>query len=126
MVVESVVLLKTVEPGQGFRDMQPFKEIVGEARIAALGEATHGTREFFQPRHRMLEFLVEEMGFRVFAMEANWTEALRVNDYVLRGEGDAAKVLAGLYFWVWNTEEVLAMIEWMRSYNLDPTHAAIC
>lgn len=120
---ESSVPLKTVEPGNGFRDMQPLKAIVGDSRIVALGEATHGTREFFQLKHRMLEFLVEEMGFRIFAIEANWTEALRVNNYVLRGEGDAAKALAGMYFWVWNTEEVLTMIEWLRAYNLDPAHA---
>ena len=71
---------------------------------------------------RMLEFLVEEMGFRIFAIEANWTEALRVNDYILRGEGDPAKALAGMYFGIWNTKEMLALIEWMRAYNLDPTH----
>lgn len=120
---EGAVPLKTVAPGNGFRDMQPLKAIVGDSRIVALGEATHGTREFFQLKHRMLELLVEEMGFRIFAIEANWTEALLVNDYVLRGEGDAAKALAGMYFWVWNTEEVLAMIEWLRAYNLDPAHA---
>ena len=110
--------LKTAEAGNGFEDLEPLKAAVGEARIVALGEATHGTREFFQLKHRMFEFLVEEMGFRIFAIEANWTEALRVNDYLLRGEGDPSQTLAGLYFWVWNTKEVLALIEWMRSYNL--------
>ena len=50
----------------------PLKKIIGEARIVALGEATHGTHEFFQMKHRMLEFLVEEMGFNTFAMEAAW------------------------------------------------------
>ncbi len=116
------IRLKTAEAGQGFDDLEPLKAAVGDARIVALGEATHGTHEFFQLKHRMLEFLVEEMGFRIFAIEANWTEALRVNNYVLRGEGDPAQALAGMYFWVWNTKEILALIEWMRSYNLDPAH----
>jgi erythromycin esterase len=114
--------LDTVEAGHGFKDMQPLKKIVGGAHIVELGEATHGTREFFQFKHRMLEFLVSEMGFTVFGIEAHWPASLAVNDYVLNGKGDPAKALAGMYFWTWNTEEVLDMIRWMRRYNQDPSH----
>jgi erythromycin esterase len=116
--------LKGVEAGKGFADMQPLKALVGEATVVGLGEATHGTREFFQLKHRMLEFLVMEKGFTVFAIEANLPEAFAVNEYVLTGQGDPAKALAGLYFWTWNTEEVLDMIRWMRAYNEDPAHPA--
>ncbi|MEO8586658.1 MAG: erythromycin esterase family protein [Acidobacteriota bacterium] len=118
----AAIPLTTVEAGHGFRDMAPLKEVVGSSRIVALGEATHGTREFFQLKHRMLEFLVSEMGFTVFAIEANWPEALAVDDYVLSGRGDPAKALAGMYFWTWNTEEVLDLIRWMRRWNEDPVH----
>ncbi len=76
----------------------------------------------FQLKHRLLEFLVAEMGFTTFAIEANWPESLAVNDYVLHGRGDPAKVLAGLQFWTWNTEEVLDQIRWMRRYNADDQH----
>src|SRR5437763_334042 len=65
------VRLATPEYGHGFADMQPLKKIVGNARIVSLGEATHGTREFFQLKHRMLEFLASEMGFTLFSIEAN-------------------------------------------------------
>lgn len=116
------VKLATCEAGHGFSDMEPLKRMVGDARVVALGEATHGTREFFQFKHRMLEFLVSEMGFTVFAIEASFPESLAVNDYVLDGKGDPAKALAGMYFWTWNTEEVLEMIRWMRKYNVDPAH----
>lgn len=105
------------EPGQGWDDLMPLKEIVGDARIVALGEGTHGTREFFQMKHRITEFLANEMGFTVFAIEANMPEARQVNRYVLTGEGDPKKALAGMYFWTWNTQEVLDMIEWMRAFN---------
>jgi erythromycin esterase-like protein len=111
------VPLKTVEAGSGFADMQPLKKIVGDARIVALGEATHGTREFFQLKHRMLEFLATEMGFTIFSLEANMPEAYRLNDYVLRGEGDPKQLLKGMYFWTWDTQEVLDMILWMRQFN---------
>jgi erythromycin esterase len=114
--------LTTVEAGCGFADLQSLKPVIGSARIVALGEATHGTREFFQLKHRLLEFLVTEMGFTTFAIEANWPESLAVNDYVLHGLGDPAKVLAGLHFWTWDTEEVLDLILWMRQYNMHSTH----
>ena len=118
----NAIPLKTVEAGCAFADLQPLKPVIGSARIVALGEATHGTREFFQLKHRLLEFLVTEMSFTTFAIEANWPEALAVNDYVLHGRGDPAKVLAGLHFWTWDTEEVLDLILWMRQYNILSTH----
>ena len=116
-IAANAVRLKTPEAGNGFADMQPLKKIIGNARIVSLGEATHGTREFFQLKHRMLEFLATEMGFTIFSIEANMPEAYRLNDYVLNGEGDPAKLLKGMYFWTWDTQEVLAMIQWMREFN---------
>lgn len=121
-LTRNAIPLRTVEAGNGFDDMQPLKKLIGSARIVALGEATHGTREFFQLKHRMLEFLVNEMGFTVFGMEATMPEAFDVNEYMLTGKGDPAKGLAGLYGWFWNTKEILEMIKWMRRYNADPLH----
>lgn len=114
---EHAIPLKTVEPGHGFDDLQPLKKLIGDARIVALGECTHGTREIFQMKHRLVEFLAAEMGFTVFSIEANMPESYAVNDYVVRGEGKPRRLLAGMYFWTWNTQEVLDMIEWMRTFN---------
>jgi erythromycin esterase len=118
----AAIPLRTTVPDADSDDMSPVRAVVGNARIVAMGEATHGTREFFRMKHRMLRFLVEEMGFTAFAIEANWPESLAVNDYVLNGKGDPAQALAGLYFWTWNTEEVLDMIRWMRQYYENPAH----
>jgi erythromycin esterase len=114
---KAAVPVASVEAGKGFADLAPLKSMIGNARIVSLGESTHGTREHFQLKHRLLEFLATEMGFTHFAIEANMSEAFRVNDYVLNGTGNAKEALAGLYFWTWYTEEVLAMIEWMREFN---------
>ncbi len=114
---EHAVELATVSPGSGFQDLTPLRTMVGDARIVGLGEGTHGTREFFRAKHRILEYLVEEMGFSIFSIEANMPEACAINDYVMGKEGDAAELLAGLYFWTWNTEEVREMVEWMRAFN---------
>ena len=116
-VRSNAIRLQTVEAGHGFADLQPLKRVVGNARIVSLGEATHGTREFFQLKHRLLEFLATEMGFTIFSIEANLPEAYRLNDYVLRGVGDPRQLLRGMYFWTWDTEEVLDMILWMRAFN---------
>ena len=114
---EHAVPLQTVEAGHGFTDLQPLGLMVGNARIVELGEATHGTREFFQLKHRLVEFLASQKGFTIFSIEANMPEAYRLNDFVLNGVGDPKQLLKGLYFWTWNTEEVLDMILWMRDYN---------
>ena len=90
---------------------------MGDARIVSLGENTHGTRDFFEMKARILRFLVEEMGFTTFAIEATWPESRRLDHYVRTGEGDPHELLTGLYFWTWRTESVLEMIEWMRAHN---------
>lgn len=113
----NAIPLQTVQAGNGSADMEPLAKIVGNARIVELGEATHGTREFFQLKHRMLEFLATRMGFTIFSIEANMPEAYRLNDYVLYGKGDPAELLKGMYFWTWDTKEVLDMIVWMREFN---------
>src|SRR5262249_37538436 len=69
----------TPEAGHGFADLQRLKPVIGGARIVSLGEATHGSREFFQLKHRMLEFLATQMGFTIFSIEANMPEAYRLN-----------------------------------------------
>lgn len=100
-----------------YSDLEAFRQSVGDAEIIALGEATHGTSEFFQLKHRLLQFAVQELGVRVFAIEANQLEVEKINRYVGEGEGSAEQVIRAM-FKVWNTEEMLALIEWMRAYNL--------
>src|SRR6186997_1834912 len=90
------IRLTTAESGHGFADLQALRKVVGNARIVSLGEATHGSREFFQLKHRMLEFLATQMGFSIFSIEANMPEAYRLNDYVLNGTGDPAALIRGM------------------------------
>lgn len=109
--------LHTVVPEQGFDDLEPLQNILDGVQIVGLGESTHGTREFFQFKHRMIEYLVVEMGFTVVAIEASYPACLNINEYVLSGQGDRAAALASQGFWTWDTEEVSELIEWMRVYN---------
>jgi len=109
--------IATVEAGKSFADLQPLRRVFKDVRIVGLGEETHGTREFFQFKHRMLEFLVKEMGFRVFAIEASYAGCQNINDYVMGLTDDGTKALDSQGFWTWNTEEVRAMLDWLRDYN---------
>jgi erythromycin esterase len=121
-ISDHAIPINTVEAGNGFDDLKPIGAIVGEAKIVSLGEPTHGNREVFQLKHRMIEYLVQEMGFNVFALECPFGEAYDINRYVVDGIGDPEKTLAGIYMWAWDTHEVLDLIEWMREYNANPNH----
>ena len=114
---QNAIPLRSVTAGSGFADLQPLRTILKDVRLVGLGEATHGTREFFQFKHRMVEFLVREMGFRVFAIEASQAGCHNINEYVMGRTDDGASALDGQGFWTWNTEEVRDMLDWMRGYN---------
>lgn len=96
--------------------LQPIGDTLASAKVIGLGEATHGTREFFQQKHRILRYLVVEEGVRTFAWESSFAGSRRLNDYVQHGEGDARTALSAV-FGVWQTEAVLAMVEWLRSFT---------
>jgi erythromycin esterase-like protein len=100
---------------QGSRAASP---LIGDARIVSLGEATHGTREFFKLKHRMIEYCVSQLGFTMIGFEAEYGATLAVNDYVLNGKGNAVDVVAGMGFWTWDTEEVVELVEWVRAWNI--------
>jgi erythromycin esterase len=122
-VAANAIPLETTEAGHDSRDLQPLIQMVGEARIVALGESTHGTHEFFQLKHRVFEFLVRQMGFTVMGMETTMPEAFDLNQYVLTGIGDPIKALSNTHNWRYDTEEILDLIRWMRDYNRNPANA---
>lgn len=109
--------LKTVEAGKGLEDMEPLLEILKDVEVVGMGESTHGSREIFQMKHRMFEFLVTKMGYRVFALEASLPDCIAMDRYVTTGQGDPAQAVQAQGFWTWATEEVLGLIKWMRAYN---------
>jgi erythromycin esterase len=98
-LADHAISLATLQPGSGTADLAPLKAMIGDARVVAIGEATHGSAEFFLLRHRLLELLAGELGFTVVAIEAGWADAFAADEYVFRGKGDPVKVLAGLRYW---------------------------
>ena len=98
-------------------DLQPLRDIIGNARVIGLGEGTHGTREFFRMKHRVFAYLVRNLGFNNFSMEAGLPEALAIDHYVQTGQGDPESIVRQLGYWPWKTEEVFDLVRWMREWN---------
>jgi erythromycin esterase len=113
-----VLPFRSVLAGNGFDDLKGLDRLIGDARIVALGEASHGTAEFFQMKHRLVEYLVDRKGFTVLAVEGNWPEAQLADRFIKTGESDAGAALAAMYFWTWQTEEVSTLLRWMHHYNV--------
>ena len=104
------------------RDYDALLDQIGDARFVLLGEATHGTHEFYEERARITQRLITEKGFNAVAVEADWPDAYRVNRYV-RGESDdsdAVQALSGFQrfpTWMWRNTDVVNFVEWLRGHN---------
>jgi erythromycin esterase-like protein len=96
--------------------------MIGDARFVLIGEATHGTHEFYQTRAEITRRLIEEKGFVAVAVEADWPDAYRVNRYV-HGRGEAASPNDALAdfkrfpSWMWRNTVVEEFVDWLRQYN---------
>lgn len=115
--------LATDDPKADLSDLEPLREMVGEARIVMLGEQTHGTHEFYTMRHRLVRFLVEEMGFDALLVEVGWSESERVNAYVHGAELDGWQVVEELGYWTFATSGALSMVDWIREHNASVSEA---
>jgi len=110
-------------PLNGHDDLDPLMERIGDARYVLLGEASHGTSEYYTWRTRITQRLIQEKGFSFIAVEGDWPDCYRVNRYV-KGAPDAE---ASAYevrhafdrwpTWMWANEEVVDLVEWLRSHN---------
>jgi protein-L-isoaspartate(D-aspartate) O-methyltransferase len=97
-------------------------ERIADSRIVLLGEATHGTSEFYRVRARLTRELVSRRGFQFVAVEADWPDAARIDDYVLGGPRRSSHEFSAFTrfpTWMWRNEEVAAFVDWLRARNVD-------
>jgi erythromycin esterase-like protein len=101
---------------------EALSDLVGDAHVVLIGEASHGTREFYAARAAITRTLIAEKGFAAVAVEADWPDAYRVNRFV-RGhgpDGSAEEALRGFErfpAWMWRNTEVLDFVGWLRAHN---------
>jgi erythromycin esterase len=114
---ERAIPLATLSVDSNRTDLTPLKDVLRDVRFIGIGEETHGTHEFFASKHRLLDFLVREMGVRVVVIEGSYVGWQLINDYVMGRTDDGAKALAEQGFWAWDTDEMKTLIDWARQYN---------
>ena len=115
----AVFPLESFDMNYDYEDISSLKEIIGNAKIVALGEVSHGSSEIFKMKGRIIKYLVERAGFNVFAIEASMPDAYKLNKYIINGAGDPKKLIKGMGFWTWDTQEMLDIVVWMKKYNDD-------
>ena len=100
-------------------DLNPLMERIGSARIVLLGEATHGTSEFYRMRERITRDLIIKKGFGFVAIEADWPDAARVDHYVRHFQYPPSEWTAFARFptWMWRNTEVRDFVSWLRKHN---------
>lgn len=107
---------------RSYEDYDHLLSFIGDARLVLLGEASHGTHEFYRERAQITKRLVLEKGFTAVAVEADWPDAYRVNRWV-RGQSmdqDGAEALSGFRrfpAWMWRNADVLDFIGWLRTHR---------
>ena len=85
--------------------------------VFAMGEATHGTKDFFDIKVRSFQYLVKNENFKIFGIEASYGECNYINDYIQSGIGNIDSIMNYINFWTWRTEEVKELVIWMKEYN---------
>lgn len=110
--------LRTASPVGPLDDLAPFLELAATRSVIGLGEATHGTREAFQLKHRLIRALAEEGDLKTLAFECGLAAGRLIDGYARWGHGSARDALQKQGFWCWENHEVLALIEWLREHNL--------
>ena len=101
-------------------DLAPLLQRIGNARVVLLGEATHGTSEFYRLRARITRALIERHGFTIVAAEADWPDAARIDHYVRDRKVPPVPWQAFGRFptWMWRNHEVREFVDWLRDHNL--------
>ena len=112
------IAAETLDPQAPLDDLEPLRDVIGDARVVAIGESAHYVREFYLLRHRLLRFLAERCGFTVYALEAPFTEAHAIDAWIHGGPGTVEEVTAaGVAFNQGSTQEMHDHLEWMRAHN---------
>src|SRR5689334_12258687 len=118
-LIERIRRLAT--PLRGARDLDPLLERIGDARFVLLGEASHGTSEYYTWRAEISRRLITEKGFQFIAVEGEWPSCDRLDQYIKgRGDGDAEDALQAFDrwpSWMWANEEIAELARWLKSHN---------
>jgi erythromycin esterase len=107
----------------GFHDIDPLFDKIGNARIVMLGEASHGTHEYYTWRTYITKRLIQEKGFNFIAVEGDWPDCYKINSYIKQDFNEEKKAADLLQTfdrwptWMWANWEIAALVEWLQLHN---------
>jgi erythromycin esterase len=119
IINENAFEIKETNPKNEFNKSEKLDSIFKNVKIFGFGEATHGTKEFFDLKIKFFKYLVKNQGVKNFAIEASFGNCIEIDNYIKGKDADPKKLIRKMGFWTWNNEEVLYLIEWMKKYNLN-------
>jgi len=123
----AALLRESCEPIDGIDSVRldPLLERIGNARVVLLGEASHGTEEFYRMRSRITRELVERKGFTIVALEADWPDVAKVRRYIGGLAATASSTPAFFRFptWMWRNTAFGGFVEWLRAWNRESEDA---
>lgn len=122
---DAATVADAAHPVTGLGDYDRLIDLAGEAQFVLIGEASHGTHEFYATRAGLTRRLIEEKGFRLLALEADWPDMLRVHRHVTgrAAERSAAEALGDFRrfpAWLWRNTVMTGFVDWLRRWNLQP------
>lgn len=115
---DTSIPLRTTDPGHSRQDLEPLSRIFASANVIGLGEHSHGTREVFQSKDRLIRYLVEELDYRLLVFELPYSAGFAINQFITSGDGSAEEVLRrDDVHSIWQCEAIVELLNWMREFN---------
>lgn len=110
--------LQSVDPEIGFKeDSVVFNKFFSDIKIVGLGEASHGSSEIFKVKDKLTRYILQKNKGGIFSIEASMPDSFLLNEYILKGNKTGKEYLMNIKSWIYQTDEILNMIEWMKQYN---------
>jgi len=120
---DSTLIQTNSHPLNNKDDLQTLLDQIGNSRIVLLGEASHGTSEFYYWRAEISKYLIQQKDFKLIAVEGDWSEAFRVNQFIKGNEKDSSDII-GLFkkfnrwpTWLWANQEMIPFVQWLNNFN---------
>lgn len=114
---ENVFIINETNPDIAIKKNDTLDDIFKDVRIFGFGEATHGTKDFFDLKIKFFKYLVKNHSVKNFAIEASYGNCFAIDNYIKGEDADPKELLNNIGLWTWNNEELLSLIKWMKLYN---------
>jgi len=115
-IEKNAIEIHSIEPGEDDKDLRGLATIVKDKKIIGLGDATHGTKEFFVLKHKIIEYLIKNENCTAVLLELPLDCGVKINNYVKTGDGDIVELLGDAWWWH-RTEDIKNFLVWLKDYN---------